>query len=121
MKNLDLECATASERIIQSISNAGKKEAQTSITKTLGILQENGIYGFYLYLRAEGQNLHAAIEQESKNLLKVVFAELDVSQPGTAVAKQVLASPERTLMAKDLLERTLVYARYHAKALGEQT
>ncbi|OPY72513.1 MAG: hypothetical protein A4E62_00835 [Syntrophorhabdus sp. PtaU1.Bin002] len=121
--NLDLECAVRSESLRDLIDKKDKKEkkdAANLITKVLGVLQEDGIYAFYLYLRAEGKQIHDNIEVESKRLLNTVFPDIAVNSDGCTVAKQIVSDANRTLLAKELLERMLVYARYHAKGLGDK-
>lgn len=119
--NLDLECAVRSESLRDLIDEKGKKDAVNLITKVLGVLQEDGVYAFYLYLKAEGSPLHGSIEAESKCLLNTVFPDITVNADGCTVAKQIVSDVNRNLLAKELLERMLVYTRYHAKGTGDKS
>lgn len=51
MKNIDFECARASEKIRQKIEGLTDKDVETEITKALGVLQEEGLYAFFLYIK----------------------------------------------------------------------
>jgi hypothetical protein len=122
MLNLDLECAKTSDQIKTFILSADakmKKDAENLIGKVLGVLQEDGIYAFFLYMQAKKtQKIYETIEEHVKHLLKTAFPSLDITQNGCKVAETLMSDLDRVLLAKDLLERTLVYARYHAKPLG---
>ena len=120
MINLDFECARISEEIRKhlTVNDKSRKVAETNITKAMGVLQEDGIYAFYLYLKAKNNPTYQSIDSESKKLLKVVFPDIDVDRQGYQLARDLVSDLDRLLLAKELLERMLVYARYHAKALG---
>ena len=116
--NLDLKCAETAEQIRQAIVSFGKdKEAETLITKALGVLQEDGNYAFYLYMKAKKETLYNNIEERTVKLLKDVFPSLEDVTSGVDVARTLSSDIDKLFLSKELLERTLVYARYHAKAL----
>jgi len=121
MINLDFKCAEASEVIKSFLVSDGKakKEAESLITKALGVLQEDGLYAFYLYMKAKDKSVYKSVEKESIKLFKEAFPDLDINREGYLIAKDLVSELERLFLAKELLERTLVYARYHAKALGK--
>lgn len=121
MKNLDLECAVTSEEITKGLTQKEKiKEAEPAITSALGVLQEDGVYAFYLYLNAKKKDIYPKIIKHSVGLLHRVFpGEQYDTKDSLIVARDLSENLGRLLMAKELLERTLVYARYHAKALGK--
>lgn len=118
-ENLDLQCASHAKEIAEVI-----KEEDT-IGKALGVLQEDGMYAFYLYSLAlekkakYKEKARAIINQSSKLLKKYSLIGNDAI---TAVNVRDIIAPltnnlDKLLFAKELLERTLVYARYHAKAI----
>jgi len=111
MINLDLKCAEAAEAIAE-IEDDG---AETLITKALGVLQEDGIYAFFLYLNAKKEKLCAAVSTQAVKLLKGADIVKN-NDDGLKVAKAISGDLDKILLAKELLERMLVYARYHAKA-----
>lgn len=113
MEILDMKCAEYGSKIA-----AIKNNNETLITKSLGVLQEDGIYAFFLYLASRGsKEKHIA-----KEISEEAFAML--KDTGITSGEDVLVSLKdkandlnALLITKELLERTLVYARYHAKAL----
>ena len=114
--NLDYLTAKHARQLIDALPNA--KEAENTITKTLGVLQENGVYACFLYLRANGKD---TIINGMLDLLKT----LDIGNPPETnapqdvlkyIADDITADLHRLLLAKEALEQMLIYARYHAKA-----
>lgn len=105
--NLDAECASVGMDI-------GKTNDETAITNALGVLQQDGVYAFYLYLASKGQDLLA------KQTLEALRTVIDLNnKPPLEVAKLLVRDLDKLLFAKELLERTLIYARYHAKAKAQ--
>jgi hypothetical protein len=112
---IDLKCAKAGN----SIAEIAKDE--TLITKALGVLQEDGVYAFFLYLASLKKEPAGHISQKAFDLLKddaILGNELrGQTEPMKAVLEKLADDLGRLVFVKGLLERTLVYARYHAKAL----
>jgi len=121
MLNIEFECAAASDVIktgCLSLDAGNRKEAETLITKALGVLQENGIYAFYLYMKSKEKKVYEIIESESKKILKtIIFNDLDTTKEGCQIASEITDDLDKMLLAKDILERVLVYSRYHAKTI----
>ena len=111
--NLDLKCAECGSKIPQS------NKDETLITKSLGVLQEDGVYAFFLYLASRGEKeLAKRIIEQTFSLLKNQITSIkDAGEPLSAIREKLADNLDSLLLAKQLLERTLVYARYHAKAL----
>ena len=120
--NLDYLAAKYAQEIVQALS-ADPKKAEISITKTLGVLQENGVYACFLYLYAR--------EKEKKTGEKIadaalnLFKALNFPAPQNAanrdavlsyVVEQITGDLPTLLLAKEALEQMLIYARYGAKA-----
>ena len=134
--NLDFLCAKHGQDIIRSIEQEvvdqkiKKNDIENMLQKSLGILQEDGIYAFTVYLDSEG-----AFKDKIDGKEKVVKAILKnawnlLSSTDIALVKGVCEKenvyPElqrlsedlnKLFLAKDLIERCLIYARYHTKAL----
>ena len=139
--NLDLICATYGGRLTDAVCNAilqakpsnkeGEaqgsekvaKSAENLITRMLGILQGQGIYAAFLLLLARkdagGKELGEAllrVTEEVLSLKPILYESV------FAVLKQddgILANLSQLLLAKRVMEQTLIYARYHAKAKGK--
>jgi len=84
------------------------------ITKSLGVLQENGVFAFYVYLKSEKEK---TIEKETINLLNKVF---DKNMNCKLKDIREFTNNINTLLfAKSLIEKTLIYARYQAKSMSD--
>lgn len=124
-QNLDRLCAEYGYKIAEQVHSALKKSAENHITKSLGVLQANGVYAFFLYQASRGKK-----EQPGAKKLITLAAELlnekevalleETSEPLEAIRKAggLADNLDDLLLAKRLLEQALIYARYHAKALG---
>jgi len=115
MEMLDMTCADYGCKIASNNN-------ETLIRKSLGILQEDGVYAFFLYLESQKEynfrnNAHSLLKEAKP--LKDCFKEGD--DVLESVRKRLAYKLDELLFAKELLERALVYARYHAKAIEKQT
>jgi hypothetical protein len=123
LKNIDMICAKYGSQI-------GKKEdlSETLINKSLGILQEEGIYAFFLFLasRGKGEKKQAdCIQDKTIDLLQGFFQNIMGDSATRENILQIIRDKlvedlNDLFLAKDLIERTLVYARYHLKAKGDK-
>jgi hypothetical protein len=128
-QNLDRLCAEYGHKMAKEVHEKLNKTAETHITKSLGVLQEDGVYAIFLYQASRGD-----AEKPGADCLQKLAAELlsealntERSQPFApkndpleAIRRQggLADDLDDLLLAKRLLEQALIYARYHAKALG---
>ncbi len=121
-KNVDKECFSHAIKMLEDvkdISNEEKrkekaKKIENTINKSLGVLQENGVFAFYVYLKSENED---TIGKETISLLDEI---IDKKIEYELESIKSLADDITTLLfAKALIEKTLIYARYHAKALSD--
>ena len=124
IQNLDAACA----KLGASLGNSGgkPKDTENSLTKALGVLEEQGVYAMFLYLHARekdwGKKTSHALAtflRQQPNAESPLLSSDDKNEPFDAL--QGLAARESIddlLFARDLLHAVLVYARYHAKAAG---
>lgn len=120
MNNLDRLCAEYGYRIAVEVYQAIGKGAENHITKSLGVLQEDGVYAFFLYQESRGADQLKALAAELLNKAEIEsFAP--VSDPLEAIRKEkgLADDLDNLLLAKRLLEQGMIYARYHAKAVEE--
>jgi hypothetical protein len=111
MINLDIKCAEWAEII-------SAKADDTAITTALSVLEEQGLYAFFLFL--ESKKYHD-LSRECKTFLQNTP---DKSDPFLKNSREddfknlrdLTEKLDRLLWARDLLIQTLIYARYHAKA-----
>ena len=120
--NLDQLCARYGWEIADSVQQAIGKNAENHITKSLGVLQEDGVYAFFLYQESRGSREKEGAEK-IKNCAKELLKEANITgfqnsnDPLQAVRDHLANNLDQLLLAKRLLEQALIYARYHAKAL----
>ncbi len=112
-QNLDYLAAKHAQEIVKALSDTPKK-AENSLTKTLGVLQENGVYACFLYLRAREDHSGKIIEQ-MRALLEALGIKNE-PKDNLEYARQLTADLPTLLLAKEALEQMLIYARYGAKA-----
>lgn len=113
MRNLDLLCAKTGQEI------AGEVKNENVIRAALGVLQEDGVYACFLYLLSENKRLANMLWQFLKDGAEVPgvgssIRELTGENITTAIGN-LAQNLQNLLFAKELLEQTLIYARYHAK------
>lgn len=111
--NLDYLCAEYGQNIIPK-----SKEDEVIIQKSLGVLQEDGLFAFILFLETKNGNITSYIREETAKLLNETGLTEDANKE--SIMNNILKITENIddmFLAKDLIEKTLVYARYHAKTL----
>lgn len=118
--NLDAVCAQFGYSIVQNAQEKGKVE--NVVTKSLGVLQEQGVYAFFLFLdyykgRNEGKGAAEAVREQTLRMLK---KQKILESPEYKDLQKLTENLDNLLLARELLEQTLIYARYHAKALAEK-
>jgi hypothetical protein len=106
----------------------GKKELEKLINDILLVLHGNGVYACILYLYAQEKKktetakiLAKELLDSARELLGIDFEDLDekIKDPKSVldlVNEKICNNTDSLLLVKDLWERTLVYARYGAKA-----
>lgn len=120
--NLDQLCAKHGWQMAKKVHDAIKKQAENHITKSLGVLQENGIYAFFLYQASRGSKEKPGAEkltEQARAFLEEagITAFQGAADPLKSVREGLAADLDQLLLAKRLLEQALIYARYHVKAL----
>ena len=131
MENLDQLCAEYGYKLANEVSKADQfdaKKAETLITKALGVLQEQGLYAFVLFCVSRGSAEKSGaerIKEITRELLledKLRLINEDDDLLEAIRKKNGLASELDDLMlATQVLEKSLIYARYHAKALSSSS
>lgn len=120
--NLDRLAAKHAQAIIKKTADKKAGDVDNTVTKALGVLQENGVYACFLYLLAKEKENSSVVVDEMLNLLEELgfgWGKPTDNNPSTILkhmSKKVTADLERLLLAKETLEQMLIYARYGAKA-----
>lgn len=113
-ENLDLACA----RTGQAIAEKPSKELEKLVTSALAVLEEQGVYALFLFLKTLGGKAAPTIEQKVREFLKTTPQRAPLlSGDGDvfALLQSMSEDLDKLLLARDLLRQTLVYARYHAR------
>ena len=126
MKNLDYFAAKSGQKILAALESMDKKELEKLINDILLVLHGNGVYACILYLYAREKKKTETAEKLAKEMLGSVreslgidFEDLDEKNPEDVlrvVNEKICNNTGSLFLVKDLWERTLVYARYGAKA-----
>ncbi len=122
MNNLDRLAAQHAQEIIKQTGDKKASDVDNTITKALGVLQEDGVYACFLYLLAREKENGKTVVLEMIALLEGLgfgWGKPENDNPETIlqyVSNKVTADLERLLLAKETLEQMLIYARYGAKA-----
>lgn len=111
-QNLDYLAAQCAQEIVK------KDMEENTITKTLGVLQENGVYACFLYLLAREKEAAPVMIQKMRALLEKLGIN-NSPKDDLEYAKGLTQNLSTLLLAKEALERMLIYARYGAKAASE--
>ena len=135
-KNLDRWAAVTGQKITKNSNEPDKLKAW--VTKTLGILQSQGVYAAMLYLYANENEHTQSIRDGLWDLLaKVESLGISwknengepVERPGVDAKNKeesdkilkfysdaISSDLQVLLLIRELYEQTLIYARYHAEA-----
>jgi len=118
-ENLDKIAAEVGFELADNKKDSAK-EFERTVTKALGILIEDGLFAYAIWLESEDEK---EIIDKSFELLKDKTKLIENNYTNNkeklreATLKEISPSIEKTLLARQLLERMLVYARYRAKAI----
>ncbi len=128
MESLDKICAEYGFKIAEEVNGIlrNPKETETLITKALAVLQEQGLYAFSLFCKSrsikesEGaKKIEELIAKMLKDRLKLIGSNdlLKEIREGNERDKPLSERLDDLFLAIEVTEKTLIYARYHAKAL----
>ena len=90
---------------------------ENEINKLLGVLSSNGVYAMWVWAKSQ-KNIN------EKNLFNKIFdlfkkvREKKKDESYESYFQNISGNIYQLLFLKQLLEKTLIYARYHAKALS---
>jgi len=132
IQSLDQICAKYGQEIAKEVSEVlrknkndkiNTKDAENLITKALGVLQEQGLYSFVLFceFRGEKEKLGAdKIKEISQRLFKERGLELIGNGDLLDELRRddgLLTKLDDLMLAIQVLEKSLIYARFHLKAM----
>lgn len=135
--NLDKLAAEQAQKMVERAKQVAevKKPVETLerlVTKALGVLQAQGVYAMMLFLFSRSSDeakMAPLIREQLYRALKslpildnadnIPQADTNLKDVLTFYTEKVLDDLDTLLLVRDLYEQTLIYARYHAKALGD--
>lgn len=112
MTNLGVKCAETGSKLAQI-----KELDERLLNNALGVLQEQGLYACFLYLRAQGKR--PATELSNELFEFSTISPLNLTASDSQVLNGIARLSENLdnlLFARELLFEVLTYARYHVKA-----
>lgn len=124
--NLEQECARYAMEIASSVREVLEEATDVLITKTLGVLQEQGLYALALFCAAASDKEREGAQKIINNLSNFLKEQGLLSESTGSprrFAKELaregglLSKLDDLTLAIFLAEKTLIYARYYAKAL----
>jgi len=120
--NLDKISAKIGFEIVDNdIDDKTAREFEKEITKALGILMEDGLFAYAIWLeskRKKDDDVYSKIIEKSKELLKNAnLIKNEDNRDLREIMLEISNKLQKTILAKQLLEKMLIYARYRAKAL----
>ncbi len=124
--NLDKLCAEYGYRFAEEVSRAddfNAKKAEVLITKALDVLQEQGLYAFALFCKSRLSKEKAGAEK-IEALAKELLKRLNLINDGDFLDELLrdnglLTRLDDLKFAIEVLEKSLIYAKFHAKAMKE--
>ena len=127
INNLDQLCAKYGYRFAEEVSRAkdfNAKKAEVLVTKALSVLQEQGLYAFAIFCKSRPSGERAGAE-EIETLAKELLKELNLIDDGDFLDELrkeggLLTKLGDLMFAIQVLEKSLIYARFHAKAMKEE-
>ncbi len=115
-----IEMTREPEKSFENLKNSppkfDAKDMERIINKSLGILIEDGLLAYAIWLESENKDPHRVIIVSSLKLL----TDTNLVSGKNCLRKamfEISTSIQKTLLARQLLERMLIYARYRDKSL----
>ena len=124
-ERLDALINDLSFKIINEINNLekknDKKKALNLIDKALGVLSNDGVYAYYVYIISQKSSEFNKIFLDTLEEIFNIVKNKEIYNPKNRqnYFKDIANDIHKLLFLKQLLEKTLIYARYHAKALED--
>jgi hypothetical protein len=124
MTDLDLQGQKTAQSIVTACK-ASSEVLENVATKTLGVLQENGVYAAVLYTLTRNEKKQKPVAEAVRKGLLTMALQLGLeAAPKTEEASAVLhyltekvcSDLDRMLLVKQVWEQTLIYTRFGAKA-----
>jgi len=122
MDNLDATINKVGFEIVEAIKTKGKDKTKYKnyIDKVLGVLSNDGVYAYWIYCKAN--KIDDIFIKTVENILKVIkdIPTKDDKNNYQEYFQDLSKNLSSLLFTKELIEKALIYARYHAKAVKDE-
>lgn len=114
IQNLDVECALFGKEIAEI-----DKMTEKIINAALAVLETQGLYAMFLYLKAREKDVFGKFSDKSMSFLNTVETRSSSSNDDILQrVAQISNDLDQLLFVRSLFIQALSYARYHLKAKG---
>jgi len=141
VENYDFFCVDYAKRLADAVSEEVRsrkvtpRDFEKAVTECLEVLEHDGVYAFLLYMtwrEFSGTEVERRVYSKLDSLLvgkrgaDSLLRLGEIGLPGAEspapldLGRELSEDLDSLLFAKDLLERTLIYARYHAKGMASE-
>lgn len=120
--NIESELNKMSSDLVNAIEDKKDKKAKykNAIDKSLGVLMNDGVYAYYIYVVSEGlKDVFIDKIQALTTFVEVNNVNKNNSELNEEYFQELSKDLGKLLFFRELLEKVLVYARYHAKTIKE--
>lgn len=121
--NLDAMINKIGFEIVEAIKGKGKDQTKykNEIDKVLGVLSNDGVYAFYVYVKSK--KIEDVFLEKIKGILEYIDIKDNNENSYNELSQEFFETLSENLsdllFFREILEKILIYARYHAKAMGE--
>ncbi|WP_103899149.1 hypothetical protein [Petrotoga halophila] len=121
MSNIEADINKMSFEIVESIfKKEGSQRSKyiNEIDKALGVLVNDGVYAYYVYVKSKNiSDVFLKLIEDLRNFVDNTKEEKEWEDYFQELSKDL----NKLLFFRELLEKVLIYARYHAKAKENKT
>jgi len=118
VKNLDALINEIGYKIVEEIKKRGndKTKYKNELEKSLGVLSNDGVYAYYVYVKSK--KVDDILLNQIESIKKYCLNSSD-SNNWQEFFEKLSEDLSSLLFFREILEKILIYARYHAKAMGD--
>jgi len=124
MSNLDATINEVGFEIVEAIKNQDtnkKTKYKNSIDKALGVLANDGVYAYWIYCK--GNKIDDIFIEKLEKILNIINSipkDNENKKNYEKYFQELSKNLPNLLFLKELIEKALIYARYHAKAMKDE-
>lgn len=112
-RNLDARCAQLGELL----GMEADKDRANLLDDGLGVLQEQGLYAFFLFLKTRSKGNPDDVRRQCEKFLRSMLPPKNNVKIGELwkYLRNLAGDLDNLLFAREMLIQALTYARYHAR------